>query len=315
MTTDRSRTVTEVTRRDIFDSLRLGNVDWAGRLDEVTFLSRLYDISNKESTDRRFRNAAGDIWQHRVNNPEDWPTDWVFTDERFDLMHCDDEQFLQFLCEMIHPVVRPNEQGAHDLAGSFNALLCKDGWEITETARISGKPVFSARRALFPRSAALAEAKDVARSLDSTHLHQQITRMESSIVEDPDLAIGTSKELVESICKTILLEKGQSVDKDEDVPQLVRRTCNLLSLLPQQIPDSTKGIETIKRTLGNLANIAQGLAELRNLYGTGHGKDFKWRGVKPRHARLAVGAATTLAVFLFETYVERSDTRRDGSEG
>jgi hypothetical protein len=46
------------------------------------------------------------------------------------------------------------------------------------------------------------------------------------------------------------------------------------------------------------------LAELRGLYGTGHGKDGKTQGVKPRHAKLAVGAAATLTTFLFETHKE-----------
>lgn len=50
---------------------------------------------------------------------------------------------------------------------------------------------------------------------------------------------------------------------------------------------------------------AQGLAELRNLYGTGHGKNGKRAGLTGRHAKLAVGAATTLALFLFETREDR----------
>lgn len=62
----------------------------------------------------------------------------------------------------------------------------------------------------------------------------------------------------------------------------------------------------IRRLLSNLGNIAQGLGELRNLYGTGHGKHGKSKGLNPRHARLAVGAASTLALFLFETHQERT---------
>ena len=57
--------ITEVTRREIVD--RLGNRDWAGRLQEDDFLSRLYDLNALPSEDTRFQTAAGDIWQHRVN--------------------------------------------------------------------------------------------------------------------------------------------------------------------------------------------------------------------------------------------------------
>ena len=55
--------------------------------------------------------------------------------------------------------------------------------------------------------------------------------------------------------------------------------------------------------LSSLAQIAQGTAELRNAYGTGHGRSGKTvSGLQSRHARLAVGAAETLGVFLFDSY-------------
>ena len=79
-------------------------------------------------------------------------------------------------------------------------------------------------------------------------------------------------------------------------------------LISKKIPDATKGANAIRRLLGSLGTVAQALGELRNLYGTGHGRDGRVRGLTSRHARLAVGAAATLAVFLFETHQERSDT-------
>ncbi len=63
-----------------------------------------------------------------------------------------------------------------------------------------------------------------------------------------------------------------------------------------------KAAETIKRLLSNLATITQGVSELRNRYGTGHGKAAGSKVLGPRHAKLAVGAASTLAVFLVETH-------------
>jgi hypothetical protein len=59
--------------------------------------------------------------------------------------------------------------------------------------------------------------------------------------------------------------------------------------------------------LMNLATLVQGSAELRNAYGTGHGKSKTQarHGLTSRHARLAVGASATLAVFLYETHEAR----------
>jgi Abortive infection C-terminus len=74
--------------------------------------------------------------------------------------------------------------------------------------------------------------------------------------------------------------------------------------VPEGIPDAARGGDVIKRLLQNLGTIGNGLAELRGLYGTGHGKHGKTEGLSARHAKLAVGAASTLVTFLFDTHKE-----------
>jgi hypothetical protein len=304
------RNISEITRRNILDAIRLRNVAWSGRLSETDFLSRLYDLDSLPSHDHRFHTAMKDIWQHRENNPNDWPEDWVFTDSRFGLMHASDEVFLRFLCEMIHPAVRPDSRDVESLLGIFNQHLGADGWEIVARTWISGKPVFAPRRRIIEGSPALGAVKPLVAVLNAEYVTQQITRMEASVVSDPELAIGTAKEFVETICKTMLRECGETASASVDLPQLVKEVREKLDLLPQDIPEKAKGAETIKRVLSNLGTVAQGLAELRGLYGSGHGKDAKVKGLQPRHARLAVGAACTLAVFLFETYQERKGNKQ-----
>lgn len=153
---------------------------------------------------------------------------------------------------------------------------------------------------------ALAGISEAIGHLDMPELHRQIERMNAAVETDPALAIGTAKELVETVCKTILTERSIEFPNDADVPKLVKETRQALGLVPESIPNPAKGADAIRRLLSNLGNVAQGLGELRNLYGTGHGKGGSARGLGPRHARLAVGAAGTLATFLFETHLERS---------
>lgn len=150
----------------------------------------------------------------------------------------------------------------------------------------------------------LAPLKEHAKELNANHLSEQIRRLEASIETDPSLAIGTAKELVETCCRTILAERGKPVTGTPDVPALTKATLKELKLVPEAISESARGAEVIKRILSNLGTVGNGLAELRNLYGTGHGKDGHTSGLGTRHAKLAVGAATTLVVFLFETHKE-----------
>jgi Abortive infection C-terminus len=86
----------------------------------------------------------------------------------------------------------------------------------------------------------------------------------------------------------------------------MRKTMKALNLLPDDIPEQARGVETIRRLLRNLSTAVTGLAEIRNLYGTGHGRHGSPRGLWARHAKLAAGAASTLAIFLLETHEERA---------
>jgi hypothetical protein len=94
---------------------------------------------------------------------------------------------------------------------------------------------------------------------------------------------------------------------------LTKLAVKALELTPDDISERSKAVETIKRLLSNLATVTQGIAELRNHYGTGHGKAAGSKGLGSRHAKLAVGAASTLAVFLTETHNDRPPPLRRGS--
>ena len=140
--------ITEVTRRNIIDALRVGNWSWCGRLDEAEFLSRLFDLECLPSYDPRYKTMSEDIWKHRVANPEDWPDDWVYSDGRLDLLGGPDEAFLRFLCEMVHPLVRNKDEDVDELVALFNRYLSADGYQLSVVDAISGRRLFAATRTL-----------------------------------------------------------------------------------------------------------------------------------------------------------------------
>lgn len=149
----------------------------------------------------------------------------------------------------------------------------------------------------------LDELSATAPKLEGTHLAMQIQRIKDSVDSDPALAIGTAKELIETVCKTILEERGKELEGSPDIPTLTKALLKELKLVPEGVPTHAKGGEAIKGVLRSLGTIGNDLAQLRGLYGTGHGKSAKTQGLQPRHARLAVGSAATLVTFLFETHL------------
>lgn len=129
----------------------------------------------------------------------------------------------------------------------------------------------------------------------------------------PTLRLALQKELVETVAKTILDELGIGYAKSDDLPILVKATRKALQLVPEGVSESARASDTIRRLLSNLGTVVDSLAALRNAYGTGHGRSASTGGLQPRHARLAVGSAATLATFLFETH-EAREARSEGPE-
>ena len=159
----------------------------------------------------------------------------------------------------------------------------------------------------------LRELHDAITAVNTPELAQQLSRLRQAVDEDPALAIGTAKEMLETTCKTILEDEGVSFDAGLDLPDLLKATRRTLKLLPDDIPQAARGAATIKRLLSSLGQIGSGLAELRNLYGSGHGRSARAKGLSTRHARLAVGAVATLVQFLFDTHGDRKAHSRGTS--
>jgi|GEM_PF-571718 len=145
-------------------------------------------------------------------------------------------------------------------------------------------------------------AEKLKEKFSNEYISIQIDFMLKMQKENPTEAIGKAKELIESCCKTILEDNRISPDKNWTIIQLVDETTKLLKITPKDIPDSTLEITAIKAILGNLKAIALNVANLRNSYGTGHGKSAKYRGLEERHAKLAVGSSITLVNFLWDSH-------------
>jgi hypothetical protein len=200
METAVSNEISEVTRRAIFDSLVTSGARWAGRLAEDDFLARLYELTAIPSNDHRVRTAAADIHQHRINW-RDWEDDWIFYDSRFNLLRAPDDEFLCFLCETVHPIVRPDTDEARELVEAYNRELAADGWSFAEAKQISGKPVFAPQK-LGSRAKVFAEPtgwQKVDRQLQEVRL-----RLDTAESEQQYQAVGL-------LCREVLISVAQQV--------------------------------------------------------------------------------------------------------
>ncbi|EAG2299458.1 hypothetical protein B1N28_12760, partial [Listeria monocytogenes] len=124
--------ISEISKRDIVDILTLGRSNdefyYHGRLSEISFLSRIVNLDDLPSDDKRFNNMTKDIHQHTVNN-NDWEVDWVFYDDRLKLLR-DEELFIKFIEQIFNPNVREDKDNWDDYLKQINTILNYDNVQL-----------------------------------------------------------------------------------------------------------------------------------------------------------------------------------------
>ena len=173
--------------------------------------------------------------------------------------------------------------------------LRRDGYTVDEQGRIHGGS-----------AATLAEIP-LDKLTDPSSIFEHLERIAASTDSDPGVAISGAKALIEATTKLVLAELQQPYDEKADIPALVKAAQKALALHPDSLAPTKPGVEITKRILSNLSQLAVGVAELRNQYGPDHGRTTAVVGLRPRHAHLAVGAASTYCRMLLETLAARRD--------
>ncbi len=299
VTLEPPRFISELTRRAIFDELIVGQLPWWGRLSEPDFLARLYELE-KMPSQGRFDSVAGDIWEHRENNL-DWGDDWLFSDARFGLMDGADEVFLRFLCQVVHPTVRPDSKEAKALVTTFNAHLLVDGWELVEGRPISGRPTFIARRRASG-AVTLPEPVHASDVLSDEYVRELAGKCDSRIASnDLDGAVTVARTLLEAILSELEARlAGSKGNYKGDLPKQFKEVTKLLRMDDQRSDLDDR----FKDVIRGLVMVANGLAPLRNKMSDGHARERK---PAPHHARVVVNAAKTVSAFLVESYLFQSE--------
>jgi hypothetical protein len=182
-------------------------------------------------------------------------------------------------------------------------LFARDGYTFDHEGRISGGPSIVLKR------------EDLGDLRDATVIFEHLDRIDHAVArDDPALAIGSAKELVESTAKLVLRERGVPFDSGYDLPKLARIAEEALLVHPAQAKPGPDGSSTIRKVLGAALTVTSGIAELRNDYGTGHGRDTAPSGLGPRHARLAVNGARLWCQFMLDTLADSKAPWRQTSQ-
>jgi hypothetical protein len=144
--------------------------------------------------------------------------------------------------------------------------------------------------------------------LDFDTVQTEIARALPNIKDDPEDAVTAACSLIEAVCRSILIELGLELPPRRDIEGLLKAVQEPLGLSPARTDLPTEIAGDVRQILGGLTSVAKGIGALRTHGGDAHGREKGFRRMDERIARLAINAASSLALFLIETW-ERKEKR------
>lgn len=138
---------------------------------------------------------------------------------------------------------------------------------------------------------------------DFDTIEVEFRRALQTVTDDPGAAITAGCAILEALFKFYLEEKGIELRSKQTVKPLWGLVQKKLGLDPKDQTDAD-----IQRILSGMTSVVDGVAALRTHAGSAHGGgELRYR-VQPRHARLLINSAHTLALFLIETWKKRKNS-------
>lgn len=205
----------------------------------------------------------------------------------------DAQRLTAVLGDLLQRIVQdaPTGWGDDGLRDKWVRILREDGFEVDETT--------GALR--MGRTGANLTEHALNALPDPQSIQDHLRRLGDSVDTNPRLAVSTAKALIESTAKCVLTACGKNYARAAKVPALVNAAQESLGLAPKSVSDEDR---SLRQALQSLVTLTQSVTELRNSVGIDHGAEEVPRWVRPRHARLVVGAAQVWCQLMLETLAD-----------
>ena len=145
--------------------------------------------------------------------------------------------------------------------------------------------------------------EDLIRGRDLAAIDEEFSRALRNVEADPPEALSAACNVLESLCRTYIEDEKLTPPSRFDLPSLWTVVRKDLGFDPSKIED-----DDLRKILSGLISTVDGVGSLRTHASRAHGQGRKNYKIEPRHARLAVHAAHTVASFVIETW----DKKRRG---
>lgn len=138
---------------------------------------------------------------------------------------------------------------------------------------------------------------DYIRERDIPALEHEFTRALSNVDSNPREAVSAASNILESLCKVYITDQGLEMPSKQDLKPVWTVVRKDLGFDPGTVED-----QDLQVILTGLLAIVDGIGALRTHASSAHGAGRKQYKLEPRHARLAIHAAHTVALFILESW-------------
>lgn len=138
---------------------------------------------------------------------------------------------------------------------------------------------------------------DMIRGRDLATINLEFERAHENVEHEPRDAVSAACNILESICKTYIEDESLELPQKQDLQPIWSVVRKDLGFDPGQVAD-----RDLQEILSGLLAVVSGIGALRTHASSAHGAGRKVYKLEPRHARLAVHAAHTVALFIIESW-------------
>jgi hypothetical protein len=159
---------------------------------------------------------------------------------------------------------------------------------------ITGGIISDGSSALSRSLAELIKGRDIP-SIDA-----EFNRALANVNSEPREAVSAACNILESIFKTYIADEKLDMPHKQDIQNVWKVVRADLGFDPAALED-----DDLKKVLSGVLSVVDGIGAFRTHASSAHGQGRKIYNLKPRHARLAIHSAHTIALFVLETWDER----------
>jgi hypothetical protein len=142
---------------------------------------------------------------------------------------------------------------------------------------------------------------------DLRSVAEEFQRALSAVDDDPAASVTAACATLESVFKVVIEDEGLEMPKDQSIGRAWNVVRGHLGLDAKDVAE-----DDLKKVLQGMASTVDGIGSLRTHAGSAHGRGRTAYRIEPRHARLAVNAASTVAMFVLERWDKVRNGRGEG---